>query len=896
MRKKFITILSCVLLVLFLACIAGVFVLIIRYRDTGHEEYNVIVSDEINICADEQITLTPYLINKNGNNVEARFEYSSSDAAVKVSADGVISVVGVPQNDVYVTVIDKITSAATTVKIKVVDGIKSVLGLVICDSAGNRTAYTGNKKELISGEEITVEVIASGGDFELEGLATLTAVDGEGTAKNVFDYVYKDNKVKLTAIGLGTGRLRFQLNDEQGVSLFDSYIGFEISMPNKKLGEDILEYANATLLSLSDIENMQTVAVSATALNLEELQSFEALKTVVFTADSEVNGENISDKYNYFFKSELLSDYINSELWKDYKDHLFPYDSEYAEGDAYVVLHNGKTSDDCPALSYIKVSPKAQLPVYGETGSVVAGWLDSEGNAYDNEAVRNLQAPGVHLYAHWENTPNNWFDYEIIDGKQYITALTDGWENDNNFFDKTCLYLPDSNNGMDIYGIGDGAFAYNAGVSKVLIPSTIEYIADNSFKGCNNLSEVLGAENIAYVGNDAFANTGWLNGFNERNSFLVLGKVAVKYNASGVIDISESDIPEGVTSIGCGAFKGCGASGGSIVIPSRIKSIGDEAFASSGITDFTMQSGITFGKKVFHGVSVNIFTIRGSHFDFTDVADQTDVLAIDTMKFVPDATSVEVRAQSNVTVGTVAASGLSFNVVTFTGFKSIETLNLYNNNLSGVTLTGSSIGTLNLTNNKLTSLNLNDIHATRLMLAGNSLTSITCTVRNEAVKIIFMPSDGTQNKNKITSLAFTANTPNLISLDVVNNNISDISGLQTLTNLRELYLGGNSVLGNSTQMSKIDNSAFCSKLVRLNLGGVSSNTSGILSIVEKCTNLEWLEIYGIGATSAQITNSIKQSTHSKLTYLKISHNNGFTSVPSELKYITKVVAGYYDTD
>jgi Leucine-rich repeat (LRR) protein len=171
---------------------------------------------------------------------------------------------------------------------------------------------------------------------------------------------------------------------------------------------------------------------------------------------------------------------------------------------------------------------------------------------------------------------------------------------------------------------------------------------------------------------------------------------------------------------------------------------------------------------------------------------------------------------------------------------------------------------------------------------------MSCSVSNENIYVIFMPSDGTQNNNKLKNLDFAANLPNLMSLDVANNNVNNISGLANLQNLQELYLGGNPVLSSSSQLQLIDNSEFCQKLVRLNLGGVTGNASAILSIVKKCVNLTWLQIYGIGASESQITSAITQSTHSKLTYLKISHN-GFTTVPSSLKYIKKVVVEYDDS-
>lgn len=156
-----------------------------------------------------------------------------------------------------------------------------------------------------------------------------------------------------------------------------------------------------------------------------------------------------------------------------------------------------------------------------------------------------------------------------------------------------------------------------------------------------------------------------------------------------------------------------------------------------------------------------------------------------------------------------------------------------------------------------------------------------------------MPSDTGAENNKLTNLNFASNLINLISLDVANNNISDISGLLGLTKLKELYLGGNPVLNDSTKINQLSKAEFCGNLSRLNLGGGTA-TSAILDVVAKCTNLEWLQIYGIGATSSDITNKISQTTHANLKYLKISHNNGISSVPTSLKYISTVVVDYND--
>ncbi len=893
-NNKTITILSCVLTGILAACIALGVYLLIKYKVHEPAEYSIIVPDEIDVYVNDRYIVSPILIDANGKTVEANFEYASSANAVRVSNDGVISVVSVPAHSVYVTVTDTNTAASATVKVNVVEGLGAVMGLVIRDSENKRTAYTGSQTlQLTSGENVVLEVVTSGGSFEVEDYVSLSAEDASGTQKTAFDYAYNKKEVELTAIGLGSGRLRFKLTDEHNASLFFAAIDFTINMPNVGLGNDILRFAGETLLSPTEIRAMRTVAVSATQMDLAELKEFSSLQTIVFTSGVVVNCVNKSSEYDYCFKSNLLSEYVYSEAWSAYVNRLFPYDGEYEEGDAYVVLHNDEVSEDCPALSYIKVSAKAQLPVYGKTGRVVSGWKDSEDNSYTNDAVRKLAAPGIHLYAVWMDTPTEWFSYETIGGKQYIVGLTDAWKNCTDVLDKTCLYLPDSYDGENIYGIGTDAFSDNAEITRVLVPSTIEYIADGAFNRCNKFEEVLGAENVTYVGNDAFAGTIWRNAFTEVNEFLVVGKTIVKYNGSKEIAVAENDFPAKVTTVSCGAFKDCGATGGSIVIPSRIVGIYDQAFANSGLVDFTMNGNITFGKGAFAGVVMRALHVRGGEIDFTKILDASEKLTITKLTIEPKSSGVSASAQSNVTVGTVDAYKLSLTSAIFSGFEKITMLDLSDNRLTGFVVLGSVIETLDLTNNRLTSLNLNSVHATRLMLSGNAITSVTCTQTNDTVKIIYMPSDTPSDSNKIKDLAFTKNTPNLLSLDVANNAITSIDGLQTLKNLRELYLGGNSVLGNSTQMSLIDNASFCSNLVRLNLGGISTNTSGILSIVKKCTHLEWLQIYGIGASSSQITDAIKQSTHSKLKYLKISHN-GFTSVPSGLKYIAKVVIDYYD--
>jgi len=110
----------------------------------------------------------------------------------------------------------------------------------------------------------------------------------------------------------------------------------------------------------------------------------------------------------------------------------------------------------------------------------------------------------------------------------------------------------------NVLSIGQGAFNGCYDVTSVYIPASVYAIGEQAFGGCPNLSSITVATGSYY-----FSNAG--NCLIRRSdNVLVQG-------------CNSSWIPEGVTAIGYGAFRGCNI--GSVSIPEGVTSIGNNAFA-----------------------------------------------------------------------------------------------------------------------------------------------------------------------------------------------------------------------------------------------------------------------------------------------------------------------------
>ena len=170
------------------------------------------------------------------------------------------------------------------------------------------------------------------------------------------------------------------------------------------------------------------------------------------------------------------------------------------------------------------------------------------------------------------------------------------------------IIIPDS-----VISIGDYAFFICQNLSSIIIPDSVISIGEYAFSWCGKLSSITLPDSIISIGTEAFSRCGKLNSINIPNSVTNIGDNPFEYcnylkqvvvspdhpvfaTIDGVLFSKEDkrliwypltkkdtayEIPQGILSIGAGAFYEC-TSLSSITIPDSVISIGNEAFSGCG--------------------------------------------------------------------------------------------------------------------------------------------------------------------------------------------------------------------------------------------------------------------------------------------------------------------------
>jgi len=178
-----------------------------------------------------------------------------------------------------------------------------------------------------------------------------------------------------------------------------------------------------------------------------------------------------------------------------------------------------------------------------------------------------------------------------------------------------------------VTSIGESAFQYCYGLTSVTIPNSVTSIEEDAFYECSGLTSVTIPNSVTSIGKQAFDSCSGLTSVTIGNSVTSIGERAFD-SCSGLkkviapdiaawcginfgnaianplyyvhhlysddnTEITELVIPDGVTSIGSGAFSGCSGLT-SVTIPNSVTSIGSDAFnGCSGLTSITIPNSVT---------------------------------------------------------------------------------------------------------------------------------------------------------------------------------------------------------------------------------------------------------------------------------------------------------------
>ena len=210
----------------------------------------------------------------------------------------------------------------------------------------------------------------------------------------------------------------------------------------------------------------------------------------------------------------------------------------------------------------------------------------------------------------------------------------------------TSVEIPDG-----VTSIGYSAFSYCSRMASVMIPSSMKTIASHAFEHCSGLTAVY-ITDVAKWCEISFGSS-WSNPLHYAHDLYLNGEL-----------VKDLNIPDGVTSIGRDAFKGCiGLT--SVMIPDSVTNIGEGAFSDcSGLTavyiaDIDKWREISFGDFLSNPLRYahNLY-LNGELVKDLKIPDGVTIIGDFTFEGCSGLTSVEIP-DGVTSIGRAAFSGCS---------------------------------------------------------------------------------------------------------------------------------------------------------------------------------------------------------------------------------------------
>lgn len=208
---------------------------------------------------------------------------------------------------------------------------------------------------------------------------------------------------------------------------------------------------------------------------------------------------------------------------------------------------------------------------------------------------------------------------DTVDNTVTSFVFPEGVKEIGNYAFSNCRNLTEITIPETVESIGTGAFQGCAGLTEIAIPEGVERIEVNTFSGCNNLAGITIPGSLKSIGTGAFTECWSMTNihiasiqawagilFESKESFPTNYFTPAHNNPTrlyiGNEEVTEVEIPGGITSIGNYAFYKC-RNITSVALPQGITSIGNYAFCGcSGMTGITIQEGLeSIGESAFSG-------------------------------------------------------------------------------------------------------------------------------------------------------------------------------------------------------------------------------------------------------------------------------------------------------